>query len=187
MMLLDTQQAWFKQIRKRPSPHCDARPPNTLIELIVIHGISLPPGQFGGPFIDALFTGTLDKQAHPTFKEIVHLKVSAHLLILRTGETIQYVSLQQRAWHAGISIFQGQTQCNDFSIGIELEGTDYIPYTETQYQQLVQIIKALQQVWPHLTQEYIVGHCDIAPDRKTDPGPAFDWHYLYQQLLGLCY
>ena len=182
LLKLDSQHAWFESIRKHPSPHCDARPLGTEIELIVVHGISLPPGEFGGHFIEDLFTGTLDENIHPFFKEIAQLRVSAHLLIRRDGEVIQYVSLQQRAWHAGISSFQGRTQCNDFSIGIELEGCDDVPYTELQYQQLARIITTLQQTWSNLTQERIVGHSDIAPERKTDPGHAFDWHYLYQLL-----
>lgn len=181
-LTLDAQHAWFEQVRKQPSPYCDARPTGTAIELIVIHGISLPPGEFGGHFIDDLFSGTLDKQAHPFFKEIAHLQVSAHLLIRREGEIVQYVSLQQRAWHAGVSSFRGRERCNDFSIGIELEGCDDVPYTELQYQQLTQIIQTLQCTWSNLTREFIVGHSDIAPGRKTDPGTAFDWQYLYQLL-----
>jgi AmpD protein len=144
----------------------------------VIHGISLPPGKFGGPYVDQLFTATLDPAAHPFFAQIAHLQVSAHLLIQRTGEIIQYVSFLKRAWHAGLSHFAGRTGCNDFSIGIELEGCDDVPYTNEQYQQLNSVIKILQATWPLITQQRIVGHCDIAPGRKTDPGPAFDWKRL---------
>ncbi|MCK5720798.1 MAG: 1,6-anhydro-N-acetylmuramyl-L-alanine amidase AmpD [Thiomargarita sp.] len=158
-----------------PSPHYDERPNNTKINLLVIHNISLPPRQFGGPFIDQLFTAKLDKNAHPSFSELADLRVSAHLAIRRTGQITQYVSFQKRAWHAGISSFQGRERCNDFSIGIELEGCDDIAYTEIQYQKLIQIITILKQKWSSLTQENIVGHCDIAPGRKTDPGSAFDW------------
>lgn len=179
---LDASREWFAGVLRRPSPHWDARPPATEIELVVIHGISLPAGEFGGPFIDALFLGTLEATAHPTFAELAKLRVSAHLLIRRAGEIIQYVSLQQRAWHAGVSHFQGRTHCNDFSIGIELEGCDDRPYTEPQYQQLVRVLKTLQRVWPRLTRERIVGHSTIAPGRKTDPGEAFDWRYLERLL-----
>jgi AmpD protein len=184
MMKLDTNKAWLEGIRHYPSPHCDARPAGMEIELLVIHGISLPPGEFGGPYIDQLFTQTLEKDAHPYFAQIVHLRVSAHLLIRRTGEVTQYVSFQQRAWHAGVSNFRGRSTCNDFSIGIELEGCDNIPYTEVQYRQLAQIIKILQQAWPVLTADRIVGHSEIAPGRKTDPGPAFEWRKL-QNLVGV--
>jgi AmpD protein len=179
-MQLDAHQAWLEGIRHCPSPHCDDRP--VAIELLVIHGISLPPGEFGGPFIDQLFTGTLAKEAHPTFTNIAHLRVSAHLLIRRQGAITQYVSFQKRAWHAGVSSFAGRSACNDFSIGIELEGCDDVPYHEEQYQQLAKVIKILQCAWPILTPERIVGHCDIAPQRKTDPGPAFEWSRLYQLL-----
>ncbi|MDM8566589.1 1,6-anhydro-N-acetylmuramyl-L-alanine amidase AmpD [Candidatus Halobeggiatoa sp. HSG11] len=171
---------WLEKVRHCPSPNFDARPPDTEIELLVIHSISLPPNQFGGPFIEQLFTNSLDKNAHPSFVDIVDLRVSAHLLIRRDGEIIQYVSLDKRAWHAGISNFKGRNKCNDFSIGIELEGCDNIPYTDIQYLKLTYITKILQQNWPSLTQ--IVGHCDIAPERKTDPGPLFDWERFKNPL-----
>jgi len=179
-MQLDANQAWLEGIRHCPSPHYDDRPFE--IELLVIHGISLPPGEFGGPFIDQLFTGTLDKKAHPTFTNLAHLRVSAHLLIRRQGEITQYVSFQKRAWHAGVSNFAGRPACNDFSIGIELEGCDEVPYHEEQYQQLAKVIKILQRAWPQLTPARIVGHSEIAPQRKTDPGPAFVWSRLHQLL-----
>ncbi len=163
--------AWLEGVRHCPSPNYDTRPSD--IELLVIHSISLPPGQFGGPFIDQLFTNSLDENVHPYFASIINLRVSAHLLIRRDGEVVQYVPLHKRSWHAGVSNFKGRTKCNDFSIGIELEGCDDVPYTDIQYQKLAEITKILQQVWPSLTQ--IVGHCDIAPERKTDPGPLFDW------------
>jgi AmpD protein len=178
-MKLDSHKAWLEGAHQVPSSHYDDRPDGMDVELLVIHAISLPPGEFGGPFIDQLFTHTLDKNAHPYFAEIADLRVSAHLLIRRTGNVTQYVSLQQRAWHAGVSNFKGRTRCNDFSMGIELEGCDDVPYTDEQYQQLAQLIKILQQTWPILTQDRIVGHCDIAPGRKTDPGAAFDWKRLY--------
>jgi N-acetyl-anhydromuramoyl-L-alanine amidase len=177
-MKLDNDNAWVEGVRRCPSPHYDDRPEGVEIELLVLHGISLPAGEFGGPYIDQLFTHTLDKNAHASFVEIADLRVSSHLLIRRTGEVVQYVSLQQRAWHAGVSSFNGRTRCNDFSIGIELEGCDDVAYTDEQYQQLRQVISLLRHAWPILTADRIVGHCDIAPGRKTDPGPAFDWMRL---------
>jgi len=170
--------AWLEGVHHHPSPHYDERPKAVEIELLVIHAISLPPGQFGGPFIEQLFTHRLNKNEHPYFADIADLRVSAHLLIRRLGEITQYVSFQQRAWHAGLSSFAGRSRCNDFSIGIELEGCDDVPYTDEQYQQLVRVINILQQAWPILTHDRIVGHCDIAPGRKTDPGLAFDWGRL---------
>ncbi len=182
MLTLNPTATWLHGVRYCPSPHHDDRPPNTPIDLIVIHNISLPPGEFSGPCIDQLFLGRLDTSAHPYFTNLTGLTVSAHCLIRRTGEITQYVSLQKRAWHAGLSCFNGRSRCNDFSIGIELEGTDYTPYTPQQYQQLVALIALLQNTWPHLTRSHIVGHCHIAPDRKTDPGPSFDWQQLYHHL-----
>ncbi|MFO1434343.1 MAG: 1,6-anhydro-N-acetylmuramyl-L-alanine amidase AmpD [Candidatus Competibacteraceae bacterium] len=170
--------------RQVPSPNCDDRPPGVAIDLIVIHGISLPPGEFGGPWIDALFSNTLDPAAHPYFLEIQALKVSSHLLIRRTGELVQYVPLQRRAWHAGQSCFAGRERCNDFSIGIELEGTDTLPYTDPQYQRLAALIRLLRDAYPAITPERLVGHCDIAPGRKTDPGASFDWPRLQRLLQG---
>ena len=177
-MKLDTKKAWLEGVRHHLSPHYDERPKGVEIELLVIHAISLPPGQFGGSFIDQLFTHRLNKNEHPYFVDIADLRVSAHLLIRRLGEITQYVSFQQRAWHAGVSTFAGRSRCNDFSIGIELEGCDDVAYTDEQYQQLAQVINILQQTWPVLTRDRIVGHCDIAPGRKTDPGQAFDWGRL---------
>jgi N-acetyl-anhydromuramoyl-L-alanine amidase len=164
-----------------PSPNCDARPAGSTLDLIVIHGISLPPGQYGGPHITQLFTNRLDPQAHPYFAGISGLKVSSHLLIRRDGGIIQYVPLDKRAWHAGRSEFQGRANCNDFSIGIELEGTDDEPYTKLQYEQLAEVIRSLLANYPTLQRERITGHSDIAPGRKTDPGPHFDW----TRLLGI--
>jgi len=179
MKNLDTDKAWLEAVRRSPSPYCDDRPKGVDIDLLVIHGISLPPGKFGGPFIDQLFTHKLDKNADPYFVDIADLQVSAHLLIRRTGELIQYVSFQQRAWHAGESSFRGRCRCNDFSIGIELEGCDNVHYTNEQYQQLARVVAILRQAWPVLTDDRIVGHSDIAPGRKTDPGQAFDWGRFY--------
>ena len=168
--------------RQVASPNWDERPPGTLIDLIVIHGISLPPGEFGGPWIDALFRNTLDPQAHPYFRQIQDLKVSSHLLIRRDGEIIQYVAFSVRAWHAGRSCFQGRRHCNDFSVGIELEGTDHLAYTDAQYQRLAPAIIALMQTYPGITPERIVGHEHVAPGRKSDPGRAFDWQRLKSLL-----
>ncbi len=169
--------------RWRPSPNHDERPNGTAVDLIVVHGISLPPGEFGGPWIDALFTNTLDPDAHPYFRAIAELRVSAHLLIRRDGDLTQYVPFQRRAWHAGASNFAGRSRCNDFSIGIELEGADHIPYEDRQYSRLTKVIIALRTAYPTLTPDRLVGHADIAPGRKTDPGPAFDWARL-RRLLG---
>ncbi|GAA0680814.1 1,6-anhydro-N-acetylmuramyl-L-alanine amidase AmpD [Marinobacterium maritimum] len=160
--------------RRLASPNCNERPEGE-ISLLVIHNISLPPGQFGGGHIAELFTNRLDPNGHPFFKEIEGLEVSAHLLIERDGQMTQFVPFDRRAWHAGKSCFQGREACNDFSIGIELEGTDEVPYTDAQYQALVAVTQALLQAYPGLTRDRITGHSDIAPGRKTDPGPAFDW------------
>lgn len=167
-----------------PSPNCDDRPPDTAVELLVIHGISLPPGRFGGPYIDQLFTNRLDTAEHACFQEIARLRVSSHLLIRRSGELVQYVPLHRRAWHAGRSSYRGRPACNDYSIGIELEGTDERPYTARQYRRLAPLCRALLRAYPGLAPERIVGHCDIAPERKTDPGPAFDWQRLHRELSG---
>lgn len=161
--------------RQVASPNCDERPTDCDVELVVIHGISLPPGNYGGPEIDQLFTNCLDPNAHPYFAEMAHLKVSSHLLIRRDGELVQYVPLSMRAWHAGDSCYSGRVACNDFSVGIELEGQDEEPYTEAQYDRLVDVANRLLEQFPALTPESITGHSDISPGRKTDPGPAFDW------------
>lgn len=152
------------------------------VRLLVIHNISLPPGQFGGNAIEALFTGQLDPNAHPFFEQIYTLRVSSHLLVRRDGEVVQFVNLNDRAWHAGVSSFQGEAACNDFSIGIELEGTDSSPYTNEQYAALVALTVSIQSTYPAITLGRIVGHCDIAPGRKTDPGPAFDWARYRQSI-----
>lgn len=169
--------------RQQPSPNCDDRPAGVAPELIVIHGISLPPGKFGGPYIDHLFTNALDPGAHEYFRDVAGLRVSSHLLIRRTGEVVQYVPIHRRAWHAGKSSFRGRTQCNDFSVGIELEGTDHQPYSSAQYRRLAVLIRALRRGVPSLATAPVVGHSDVAPGRKTDPGPAFDWPRL-RKLLG---
>lgn len=164
--------------RQCASPNHDARPVGAVPELIVVHGISLPPGEFGGPHIESLFCNRLDAGAHPYFAEIAGLEVSAHALIRRDGEIVQFVPFGRRAWHAGASQFEGRERCNDFSIGIELEGTDTLAYTTAQYTVLAGVIGALRQAYPTLAAAPIVGHSDIAPGRKTDPGPAFDWSRL---------
>jgi AmpD protein len=154
-----------------PSPNQDQRPAEQDISLLVIHCISLPAEQFGGDYIDQLFCNSLDPAAHPTFKELQHLKVSAHLLIRRDANIRQYVPFNQRAWHAGISSYQGRENCNDYSIGIELEGSVKQDYTEQQYQRLAEVVRVLLANYPRLAKHHIVGHSDIAPGRKTDPGP----------------
>jgi AmpD protein len=158
-----------------PSPNHDARPAETIISLVVVHGISLPPGEFGGDGIERLFTNRLDRGTHPGYATVATLKVSAHFLIRRDGALFQFVSCADRAWHAGVSAWNGRPHCNDFSIGIELEGTDLIPYTSAQYAMLARLVQALRRRYPI---DDIVGHSDIAPGRKTDPGPAFDWARL---------
>lgn len=168
-------QGWLSTATALASPNADSRPDKSDISLLVIHNISLPPGQFGGGHVAELFTNTLDPNTHPYFAEIANFKVSAHLLIDREGVVIQFVPFDQRAWHAGVSAFAGRPACNDFSIGIELEGTDTDPYTHLQYECLVKITQCLIAEYPALSSERVAGHSDIAPDRKTDPGPAFDW------------
>ncbi|MBI2384160.1 MAG: 1,6-anhydro-N-acetylmuramyl-L-alanine amidase AmpD [Gammaproteobacteria bacterium] len=162
------------------SPNCDARPDADDISLLVVHAISLPPNQFGGPWVERLFTNRLDPAAHPYFETIKGLKVSAHLLIDRGGRVAQYVPFHMRAWHAGESCFDGRRRCNDFSIGIELEGCDEQPFAAVQYTRLAQVAGALMAAYPAIRPARIVGHSDIAPGRKTDPGPHFDWtRFIY--------
>lgn len=169
------REHWLESARRVISPNSDLRPGANDLSLIVLHCISLPPGEFGSDSIDRLFTNTLDGMAHPYFANIVHLKVSAHLLIRRDGEIVQYVPFDRRAWHAGLSSFRGRRVCNDFSVGIELEGTETAPYTELQYARLLATLAALIETYEGLDWERIVGHSDVAPGRKTDPGPSFDW------------
>jgi AmpD protein len=151
-------------------------------DLIVMHSISLPPGQFGGQWIEQLFNGHLPPERHPYFKEIHGLRVSAHVLIRRDGEILQFVPFLQRAWHAGVSAFEGRSACNDFSIGIELEGADDVPYEDAQYTQAGAVLRVLLAAYPTLSAQRIVGHSDIAPGRKSDPGPSFDWPRLHAEL-----
>ncbi|AUX85742.1 1,6-anhydro-N-acetylmuramyl-L-alanine amidase AmpD [Acinetobacter tandoii] len=169
--VVDGQLIGAKQI---PSPNFNQRPAEAKIELVVIHNISLPPSQFGGGYIQQFFQNQLDATLHPYFETIQELKVSAHLLILRTGEVLQFVNLAHRAWHAGRSSYLGQQECNDYSIGIELEGSDDCAFESLQYQVLAQVVVSLQQAYPAIKQ-HVAGHSDIAPGRKTDPGPYFDW------------
>jgi AmpD protein len=152
------------------------------MSLLVIHNISLPPAQFGGSYIEQLFSNNLNPDDHPYFRDIYKLQVSSHLLIDRQGNITQFVPFDQRAWHAGVSEFDGRQRCNDFSIGIELEGTDDIAYTDIQYSVLAQVSQKIMAQYPTITSNSVVGHSDIAPERKTDPGQAFDWH-RYKQLL----
>lgn len=166
-------EGWLSGARRVPSPNCDERPVDERIRLVVIHAISLPPNQFGGPGIIQLFTNHLDPGAHPYFAEISDLRVSAHFLVRRDGELIQFVPCARRAWHAGVSSWRGRERCNDFSIGIELEGCDLLPFDEAQYLTLDRLLAKLRRRYPI---EDVVGHSDIAPGRKTDPGPCFDWH-----------
>jgi AmpD protein len=176
---LDRSSQWIKKVRRVKSPNCDNRPEPGDVSLIVIHGISLPPRQYGGGYIDQLFTNTLDPGQHAYFREIQHLRVSSHLLIDRAGAVTQYVPFTLRAWHAGESEFAGRGSCNDFSIGIELEGCDDQAYEDVQYLKLAEVVRLVMARWPAITSDRITGHSDIAPKRKTDPGPAFDWEYFY--------
>lgn len=179
---IDPESGLLREARQVASPNYDERPDGAEPELIVIHNISLPPQEFGGPWIDALFSNTLDPNAHPYFAEIHQLEVSSHLLIRRDGELVQYVPFHQRAWHAGASNYEGRERCNDFSIGIELEGADEVPYEAVQYTVLAEVIAALEQTYPAISRKRMAGHSDISPQRKTDPGPAFDWDALYAKL-----
>ena len=172
-------QGWLGGVRQAPSPHCDARPAGSEVELLVVHGISLPPGRFGGPYIEDLFLGRLDAHAHPYFRKIEGLRVSAHFLVRRDAEVVQFVPCGLRAWHAGQSSWRGRERCNDFSVGIELEGTDDQAYEAAQYQALGQLARALMDAYPISD---VVGHSDIAPGRKTDPGAHFDWARLRAAL-----
>jgi AmpD protein len=176
------QNAILTQAEYYPTTHCDARPELAEISLLVLHNISLPPNKFGNDYIKYFFTGRLDPSLHPYFKEIFQMRVSAHCLIKRSGEIIQFVPFNKRAWHAGISSYQGVNRCNDYSIGIELEGADHIPYTDAQYASLLKATADIMHAYPDITLGRIVGHNDIAPGRKSDPGVAFDWGRYRQQV-----
>ncbi|MGI2022889.1 1,6-anhydro-N-acetylmuramyl-L-alanine amidase AmpD [Shewanella glacialipiscicola] len=172
---------WCDGALRCVSPHFNQRPLGE-VSLLVIHNISLPEGCFGLPYIDQLFQGCLDTDADASFAPLQGLQVSAHFLIRRNGERVQYVSCDDRAWHAGLSLYGERDNCNDFSIGIELEGTDTVPYTDEQYQSLIELTQALLLEYPLLTTDRIVGHCDIAPIRKTDPGQSFAWERYLGKL-----
>jgi AmpD protein len=172
---VDVKTGLMTGVKQVLSPFFDERPAGVTPDLLVLHGISLPPGEFGGPWVARLFTGNLPGDVHPSFPERVGLRVSAHLFIRRDGEVVQFVSLNDRAWHAGKSSWQGRDACNDYSIGIECEGTDEVPYTEAQYHTLWKLLPMLLEAYPAITPDRIVGHSDVAPGRKTDPGPSFDW------------
>ena len=173
---------WLQGCTHVASPNCAPRPLDGPVELVVVHNISLPPGEFGGPHIEELFTNRLNPQAHPYFAEIAELTVSAHFLIRRDGEVIQFVATTENAWHAGLSSWRGREKCNDFSIGIELEGTDNHVYTDAQYSALSELVQACREAHPEIEPRAIVGHSDIAPGRKTDPGISFDWHRLAHEI-----
>lgn len=173
---------WLVKARKVLSPNYNSRPDGRHINLVVIHNISLPPGEYGGDFVEKFFTNALNSDDHPYFEQIEGLEVSSHLFIRRNGEVIQFVAFDRRAWHAGESCFNGTDNCNDFSIGIELEGVDEEPYETIQYDALLDICHELMNHYPDITPERICGHCDISPGRKTDPGPAFDWGYFRNRL-----
>jgi AmpD protein len=174
-MRVDVATGLIVGVKQIFSPFFDERPAGIVPDLIVLHGISLPPGEFGGPWIARLFTGNLPADAHPEFRERADLRVSAHLLVRRDGEVVQFVSFNDRAWHAGKSAWQGRDACNDYSIGIECEGTDDVPYEAAQYATLAMLLPSLSAAYPAITRERIVGHSDVAPGRKTDPGASFDW------------
>ncbi len=181
-MELGIENHWLSTAQRVPSPNCSERQALEDISLLVIHNISLPPGEFGGPHIDELFCNKLDAKAHPYFADICALRVSSHLLIRRDGTVVQYVPFDKRAWHAGRSTFEGRAECNDYSVGIELEGTDDTEFTGIQYEQLAAITGLLLRHYPGITSARIAGHSDIAPGRKTDPGPCFDWARYRQSL-----
>ncbi len=180
---IDQRQGLIAGVMFIPSPNADERPDGLTVDTLIIHAISLPPGEFGGPGIEQLFTNQLEPDAHPYYQEIAGSQVSAHLLIKRTGEIIQFVPFNKRAWHAGESECEGRQRVNDFSIGIELEGADDRPFEDIQYRRLGDVTKAILASFPAITADRIFGHEQIAPGRKTDPGPHFNWDY-YRQLFG---
>lgn len=180
--MLTLSRHWVDQARHWPSPNYGERPDPDDISLIIVHNISLPPGEFGGGHVDALFTNRLDPAAHPGFQQLEGLHVSSHFLIDRAGELTQYVACNRRAWHAGRSSWAGRQECNDFAIGIELEGADHIAYESVQYHRLAELVALLQASYPRLELDAVAGHEDVAPGRKTDPGPAFDWAVFWSRL-----
>ena len=176
-----TSDGWLRCARPVPSPNVDERPQGVAVSLIIMHNISLPPGEYGGADVEALFTNRLDPCRHPYFEQLRGLRLSAHFFVRRDGEIVQFASVHQRAWHAGVSSWKGVERCNDFSVGIELEGTDDDPYSDAQYSAAAVVVRALHELLPV---EDIVGHADVAPGRKTDPGPAFDWPRFRALLAG---
>ena len=185
-MQVDVENALLRNAKQVASPNCDARPAGMEAELIVVHGISLPPGEFGGPWIERLFTNALPSDVHPYFAEIGGLRVSSHLLVARDGALTQFVKFTERAWHAGESYYNGRSACNDFSIGVELEGVDTLAYEAAQYDALAEVVAALCDAYPRLSPDRLVGHSDISPGRKTDPGPAFDWERARRCIAAAC-
>jgi N-acetyl-anhydromuramoyl-L-alanine amidase len=183
---VDLESGLMRNARQVASPNYDARPDGVEAELIVVHGISLPPGEFGGPWIERLFMNTLPLDMHPYFAEIGELRVSSHLLVARDGGLTQFVKFTERAWHAGQSSYHGRAACNDFSIGVELEGLDTLAYEGAQYDALAEVVAALCDAYPRLSPERLVGHSDISPGRKTDPGPAFDWERARRCIGAVC-
>jgi AmpD protein len=179
---MEIREHWLTGVARVPSPNCSERAATDDISLLVIHNISLPPGEFGGPHIDELFCNRLDATAHPYFAGIWELRVSSHVLIRRDGTVVQYVPFDRKAWHAGRSVYEGRAECNEYSIGIELEGSDDTEFTAVQYEQLTAITRLLLQHYPAVSAARITGHSDIAPGRKTDPGPHFDWARYFQAL-----
>jgi len=181
-MQVDKVRGLLHGVRCALSPNYDARPAEAAINALVIHAISMPPGEYGSTDVERFFCNDLDFTCHPFYREVDGVTVSAHLFIRRDGQVIQFVPFQARAWHAGVSTLDGRGRVNDFSIGIELEGSDYAPYEEAQYRALIEVTRALQAAYPGITPERIVGHADIAPERKTDPGPYFNWE-RYRNVL----
>jgi len=183
---VDPSSGVLREARQVRSPNFDSRPAGIAADLIIVHGISLPPGEFGGPWIDRLFTNSLPADAHPYFAENAGRRVSAHLCIRRDGSVTQYVGFNDRAWHAGVSEYEGRQACNDFSIGIELEGTDTVAYDGRQYQALAEVVAALCRAYPSLRPTRLAGHSDVAPGRKTDHGVAFDWPLAHRSIAAAC-
>ena len=183
---VDPSSGVLREALQVRSPNFDSRPAGVAADLIIVHGISLPPGEFGGPWIDRLFTNSLPADAHPYFAEVADRRVSAHLCIRRDGTVTQYVGFNERAWHAGVSEYEGRQACNDFSIGIELEGTDTVAYDARQYEALAEVVAALCRAYPTLRPTRLAGHSDVAPGRKTDPGAAFDWPLARRSIAAAC-
>ncbi|HEX2252099.1 MAG TPA: 1,6-anhydro-N-acetylmuramyl-L-alanine amidase AmpD [Thermoanaerobaculia bacterium] len=179
---VDPATGLLEGVHYQPSPNQDDRPEGMPVDLVVIHGISLPPDQFGGPWIEDLFLGRLDPTAHPFFEQLRDLRVSAHVLIRRSGAIAQYVPFHCKAWHAGESCWQGRERCNQFSVGIELEGSRHVPYESAQYESLARVLAAVTRVYPAITPDRVVGHSDVAPGRKSDPWQHFDWPRLHRLL-----